>query len=169
MGLLISAPGTRFPRGGPGARLAAAPSPSRSLRSCRWSQRTTSTSGPPARVGAGQDASAFPSPRRWKRLRGPVTSQSRRSRVPSAPINREAIQFKVLLHTFSTLATNFFIFWQAAVRRTCSLAFAFKCVESVNKTRPPTILWFIARRTISSKISWKIFVSLKGVDDSSKL
>jgi len=56
----------------------------------------------------------------------PVTSLSRRSRVPSAPINSEAIQPKVLQHTFFNLAkcvTIFFIFWQAAVRRACSPAF----------------------------------------------
>jgi hypothetical protein len=37
----------------------------------------------------------------------PVTSLSRRSRVPSAPINREANQPKVLQHTFSNLAKSF--------------------------------------------------------------
>src|SRR3984893_11278693 len=55
----------------------------------------------------------------WAPAGSPVTSLSRRSRVPSAPINREANQPKVLQHTFSNFAkcvTIFFIFWQAAVR-----------------------------------------------------
>jgi hypothetical protein len=46
--------------------------------------------------------------------------------VPSAPINREANQPKVLQHTFSNLAkcvAIFFMFWQVAVRRACSPAF----------------------------------------------
>jgi len=87
MGRLISAPGTRFPRGGPGA------------------------------------SSAMNAP-----AGSPVTSLSRRSRVPSAPINREAMQPKVLQHTFSNLAKCVkisFIFWQAAVRRACSLTFLY--------------------------------------------
>ncbi len=57
-GLLISAPGTRFPRGAPGA---------------------SSTLLAPAG--------------------SPVTSISRRSRVPSAPINKDAIRPKGLQHT----------------------------------------------------------------------
>ncbi len=62
---MISAPGTRFPRGGPGA------------------------------------SSALKAP-----AGSPVTSLSRRSRVPSAPINRGANQSKLSPHTFSNLAKD---------------------------------------------------------------
>jgi hypothetical protein len=84
-GLLISAPGTRFPRGGPGA------------------------------------SSAL-----WRPAGSPMTSLSRRSRVPSSPISRVANQPKEWQHTFSNLAkcvAIFLIFWQVTVRRACSLAF----------------------------------------------
>jgi hypothetical protein len=63
---------------------------------------------------------------RFPPVGSPVTSISRRSRVPSAPINRKANQPNVLHHTFSNLAKYFAIFsifWQVAVRKASSLAF----------------------------------------------
>jgi hypothetical protein len=75
MGLLISAPGTRFPRGGPGA-----------------------SSAPLAPAGS------------------PVTSQSRRSRVPSAPIIREEnnLNHCNILFPALQIVLQSFIFWQVA-------------------------------------------------------
>jgi hypothetical protein len=86
MGLLISATGTRFPRGGPGASSALAP------------------------VGS------------------PVTSDPAGVECPplqsTARQNNQTIVFQhTFLFNFAKCIAILFMFWQAAVRRACSLTF----------------------------------------------